>query len=149
MVGGEHQAFILSAADRRLIFRLDRDDFHPLDRPDCEMKARIGGAHIFAEPQHHAALVGLDLIHAVVSNESQKQDQRNEPSPASAGRKKAFETILSALDQLIEIGRRRTSAAPRWPARPLSPGAAAAAPLPAATAILVPRHAVSPIPIGY
>ena len=41
-----------------------------LDRPEGEVQARLGGAVVLAEAQHHAALVRLNLIDAVDANEA-------------------------------------------------------------------------------
>src|SRR6185503_1114685 len=143
LVARQHQTLILSIADRRLVLGLDGNEFHLLDGPDGEMQTRTCGACILPEPQDNAAFIGLNLIDAVIGYQSQNEDHRYEPSPAPAGRKNIPETVLAALDQLIEIGRRRPATASRRSARPLTPGpATASAALPAATPILVPWHRI-------
>src|SRR5262249_60222840 len=72
--------------------------------------ARLGAAHVLAEPQHHADLVGLHEIDARADPEHEREDRDQERAATAeaAARHDRAQLVLTAAQKLLEIRRGRT-----------------------------------------
>src|SRR5262249_26157166 len=153
-VAGEHQAlFRYVAHGGAAPAVVDEPHAHvdPVDAGDLRyddglyrirqviIEPRIGVPGVFAEAEHDAALVGLDLEEAGDGPDHQhrKRDEHEALAAEPAGQHR-LELVLAAPQQFLEIGRRRSARLRAGAPRPLgsrTPGTAA---------LIAPRHGISP-----
>src|SRR5262249_241536 len=108
-----------------------------LDRPgQVVVGARLGVAHVLAEAQHHAELVGLHEVDARADPEYEGEDGDQEGAAAAepaAGHDRA-QLVLTAAQNLLEVRRGRTRGLRTRAPRPLGTGA------PRPAALIIPGH---------
>ena len=131
----------VDARDARLQHGLDR-------RRPAQAEAGWGGAVIGAEPQHDADFVGQDPVKAA-GRQPQRHDDDDDERDAFAGAKAeaagkgAAQAVLTAPQNVFDIGRHRPARAarPLTVAAPAAPGTAAARPgAPRTTGLTMPDH---------
>ena len=111
---------------------------HGLDRiRQVVVQPRLGVAGVLAEAQHRAELVRLDLEEAREAPHQQRGDHDQQDAAAAeiAARQHAFQLVLAAAQQFLEVGRRRPGRLRSLAPRPL--GASRA---PRAAALITPWH---------
>ncbi len=157
LVSGEHQALgrhiAAGPASGERGFEADLGDVHGLDlchahlldrRRQPEVQARVHLAVELAEAKHDGVLIGSD--HEEEGEPSrdhrpgQHQQEDHEAGRPPAPRHDLLETVLTALQKLLEVGLLMRPT--RWA---LPPGATATAAAPSATTttLVVPRHRIT------
>ena len=153
LVAGQHQTLLRHVADRaRSVADLGSAAHADLDAVDARhlgqlnLLDRIGPAeiqagrelaHIFAEPEHDAELVGVNPNgEAEKADESDQHDggQRQERTAHAPAGHRLPDAVLAAAQNLFEVGLLAGAAGTR------APGPAAAAFPAAASALIAPRH---------
>src|SRR5262249_122543 len=100
------------------------------------VEARLHGAHMLAEAQHHAELFGLHAEEAGEAPDRQRadQDQRDAHAAEMAARQAVLHLVLAAAQQILKVRRPRPdrlrTLAP-WSFRTRAPWA---------SALILPRH---------
>jgi hypothetical protein len=156
LVAGEHQTLLRHVADRGTSAQVLDHPHADVDLVDAQrlrgqhrldrirqviVQSRLHLAHVFAEAQHHAELVGIDAEKAgkAPDRDRGEHNQAQALAAETTARQHGAQPILAAAQKFLEVWRCRAgrllARAPRAFASSRSPGAAA---------LIAPRHRLSP-----